>query len=146
MPAFSFRAKALIFGYSGELAEPRSHCWTKDSSRSIARCRGFWQVRLLAGDAGSRQQPANKIGGQRDVELLFDPLSQSKDGHHLARPQREREFELQRVLPRHRAVNPLYARAYNFGGRPNGGLAFNPPTRRAGCAPASHTFSVASVA
>jgi hypothetical protein len=31
-----------------------------------------------------------------------------------------------RVLLRHRVVNPS-ARAFNFGGRPNNGLAFNPP-------------------
>jgi hypothetical protein len=57
---------------------------------------------LLAGDADLRQQPADGIGGQRDVEF---PLDQRR--HHLARPQRERKMQLQRVLLRHRVVNPL---------------------------------------
>ena len=58
---------------------------------------------LLAGDAELRQQPANGIGGQRDVEF---PLDQSR--HHLARPQCKRKLQLQRILLRHRVVNPLH--------------------------------------
>src|SRR5580692_9058918 len=37
--AFSRCARALIFGYSF-----LSHCSTRASSRSCARCKGFWQV------------------------------------------------------------------------------------------------------
>ena len=58
---------------------------------------------LPAGDAELRQQPANGIGGQRDVEF---PLDQSR--HHLACPQCKRKLQLQRILLRHRVVNPLH--------------------------------------
>ena len=58
---------------------------------------------LLTSDADLRQQPANGIGGQHDVEFSFDQRR-----HHLARPQCERKLQLQRVLLRHRGVNPLH--------------------------------------
>jgi len=56
---------------------------------------------LLAGDAKLRQQPADGIGGQRDVEF---PLDQRR--HDRARPQCKRELQLQWVLLRHRVVIP----------------------------------------
>jgi hypothetical protein len=51
---------------------------------------------------GCRRQPANGIGGQHEVELLFDLRR-----HHLARLHREPALRPQRVLPRRRAVSPV---------------------------------------
>src|SRR6202049_422929 len=49
--------------------------------------------RLLASDAELRQQSTNRIGAQRDAKLIQDQL-----GDHVARPQRERKLQLQRIL------------------------------------------------
>src|SRR5712671_2145870 len=65
--------------------------------------------RLLAGDAELRQKPPDRNQAQRDIEFIFDQRR-----HHLARPQRKCEFELQRVLLRHRVVNPLQFLAIEF--------------------------------
>src|SRR6266478_7484399 len=58
--------------------------------------------RLLAGDAELSQKPPDRHPAQRDLEFIFDQRC-----HHLARPQRKCELELQRILLRHRVVNPL---------------------------------------
>src|SRR6202007_1088223 len=65
---------------------------------------------LLAGDAELRQQPTNRIGTQHDTKLVLDQLC-----HHIARPQRERELQLQRILPRYGVVNPLHGARIQFG-------------------------------
>ena len=57
--------------------------------------------RLLTSDPKLRQEPPHRRRAQNDVELVLDHLR-----HHLARPQRERELQLQRILARHRIVNP----------------------------------------
>src|SRR6266404_1229160 len=59
--------------------------------------------RLLAGDPELRQKPANRIATQTDAKLVLDQL-----GHHVARPQRERKLQLQRILLRHCLVDPLH--------------------------------------
>src|SRR6202023_798793 len=66
--------------------------------------------RLLAGDAELSQQSTNRIGAQRDGELILDQF-----GHHLARPQRKRKLQLQGILLRHGLVNPLYGARTQFG-------------------------------
>src|SRR5665811_1006722 len=78
--------------------------------------------RLLTSDAELSQKPSHGRGAQNHMELILDQLR-----HHRARPQRKLEFQLQRVLPRHRAVNPLHARPSSFGGRPGTGFAFRAP-------------------
>src|ERR1700751_5624938 len=98
--AFSRCARALILGYSF-----LSHCPTRASSRSCARCKGFWQVMPIC--ASSRP---NRIGTQHDTKLVLDQLC-----HHIARPQRERELQLQRILPRYGVVNPLHGARIQFG-------------------------------
>src|SRR5580700_2137530 len=59
--------------------------------------------RLLASDAELRQQSTNRIGAQRDAKFVPDQL-----GDHVARPQRERKFQLQWILLRNCRVNPLH--------------------------------------
>src|SRR5258707_2281535 len=65
--------------------------------------------RLLAGDAELSQKPPDRHQAQRDIEFIFDQRC-----HHLARPQRKCELELQRILLRHRVVNPLQLLAVKF--------------------------------
>src|SRR6266852_4823483 len=65
--------------------------------------------RLLAGDAELGQKPPDRDQAQRDIEFIFDQRR-----HHLARPQRKCELELQRILLRHRVVNPLQLLAIEF--------------------------------
>lgn len=65
--------------------------------------------RLLTSDAELSQKPSHGRGAQNHMELILDQLR-----HHRARPQRKLEFQLQRVLPRHRAVNPLQCPAIEF--------------------------------
>src|SRR5258707_5338155 len=65
--------------------------------------------RLLASDAKLSQTPCDRDQAQRDVEFSFDQRR-----HHLTRPQRKCELELQRVLLRHRVVNPLQLLAIEF--------------------------------
>ena len=71
-----FWAMALIFGYS------LSHCCTKASSRSSARCNGFWQVMPK-----SRVETPHGIGAQLYAKLVLDEF-----GHHLAGPQCNSNF------------------------------------------------------
>ncbi len=104
----------------------------------MARNRGkkSWQeIRgVSAGDADPRHQPAIGIGGQRDVEL---PLDRCR--HRLACPQREREFELQRVLPRPVPSIHCIARAItSAAGRTWFGLQPAPTAAPAARQPASH--------
>src|ERR1700720_3402189 len=65
--------------------------------------------RLLAGDAELGQKPTDRNQAQRDIEFIFDQRC-----NHLARPQRKCELELQRILLRHRVVNPLQLLAVEF--------------------------------
>src|SRR5258707_9908952 len=65
--------------------------------------------RLLAGDAELGQKPPDRHQAQRDIEFIFDQRR-----YHLARPQRKCALELQRVLLRHRVVNPLQLPAIEF--------------------------------
>src|SRR5260370_2631154 len=65
---------------------------------------------LLASDAELRQQSTNRIGIQHDTKLVLDQLCQ-----HGARPQREGELQLQRVLLRYGVVNPLHGARIQFG-------------------------------
>src|SRR6202162_5097695 len=65
---------------------------------------------LLASDAELRQQSTNRIGTQHDTKLVLDQLC-----HHGARPQREGELQLQRVLLRYGVVNPLHGARIQFG-------------------------------
>src|SRR5277367_6501986 len=58
--------------------------------------------RFLTGDTQLRQQPADGHHAQDNLESGLDDLC-----HHLARPQRKFKFELQRILLRHRVVNPF---------------------------------------
>src|SRR5262245_57625211 len=58
--------------------------------------------RPLAGDAELSEQSPDRDQAQRDIEFIVDQCR-----HHLARPQRKSELELQRILLRHRVVNPL---------------------------------------
>src|SRR5271156_2405726 len=58
--------------------------------------------RFLTGDTQLRQQPAHGHHAQDNLESGLDDLC-----HHLARPQRKFKFELQRILLRHRVVNPF---------------------------------------
>src|SRR6516165_776390 len=58
--------------------------------------------RPLAGDAELSEQSPDRDQAQRDIEFIVDQCR-----HHLARPQRKRELELQRIRLRHRVVNPL---------------------------------------
>src|SRR5271163_271807 len=58
--------------------------------------------RFLTGDTQLRQQPAHGHHAQDNLEFGLDDLR-----HHLARPQRKFKFELQRILLRHRFVNPF---------------------------------------
>src|SRR4029077_19898996 len=64
---------------------------------------------LLASDAELRQQSTNRIGTQHDTKFVLDQLR-----HHLARPQREGERQLQRVLLRYGVVNPLRGARFKF--------------------------------
>src|SRR5271170_3585176 len=59
--------------------------------------------RLLRGDTQLRQQPTHRHHAQDNLEFGLDDLR-----HHLASPQRKFEFELQRILLRHRFVNPFH--------------------------------------
>ena len=77
--------------------------------------------RLLTSDPKLREKPAHRHGAQLYTELVLDQLS-----HHLARPQREHEFQLQRVLARHRIVNPLHLFAVEFRWAPAQRLGFQP--------------------
>src|SRR6516164_3912168 len=65
--------------------------------------------RPLAGDAELSEQSPDRDQAQRDIEFIVDQCR-----HHLARPQRKGELELQRVLLRHRVVNPLQLLAIEF--------------------------------
>src|SRR6266849_935224 len=65
--------------------------------------------RLLASDAQLGQKPSDRDQAQRDLEFIFDQRR-----HHLTRPQRKCELELQRILLRHRVVNPLQLLAIEF--------------------------------
>src|SRR5260370_1314606 len=65
--------------------------------------------RLLASDAELSQKPPDRDQAQQDIEFIFDQRR-----YHLARPQRKCELELQRVLLRHRVVNPLQLPAIEF--------------------------------
>src|SRR5260370_22829563 len=65
---------------------------------------------LLASDAELRQQSTNRIGTQHNTKLVLDQLC-----HHRARPQRDGELQLQRVLLRDGVVNPLHAARIRFG-------------------------------
>src|SRR6202162_3097286 len=58
--------------------------------------------RFLTGDTQLRQQPAHGHHAQDNLESGLDDLC-----YHLARPQRKFKFELQRILLRHRFVNPF---------------------------------------
>ena len=59
--------------------------------------------RLLASDTKLRQQSTNRIGTQHDIKLILDQFC-----HHFARPQREIELQLQRILLHYGLVNPLH--------------------------------------
>src|SRR5260370_9144581 len=65
---------------------------------------------LLASDGELRQQSTNRIGTQHDAKLVLDQLC-----HHGARPQREGELQLQRVLLRYGVVNPFHGARIQFG-------------------------------
>src|SRR5712671_4104424 len=65
--------------------------------------------RLLASDAELGQKPSDRDQAQRDIEFILDQRR-----HHLTRPQRKCELELQRILLRHRVVNPLQLLAIEF--------------------------------
>src|SRR6202166_1084647 len=110
--AFSRRARALIFGVF--LLEPLLDQGLVALLRAVQR--------LLASDAELRQQSTNRIGAQRDTKLIQDQL-----GHHLARPQRERKLQLQRILLRHGLVNPLYGARIQFGRSSKQRLGLQPP-------------------
>src|SRR3984893_2259935 len=92
--------------------------------------------RLLASDAELRQQSTNRIGAQRDAQLIQDQL-----GDHVARPQRERKLQLQRVLLSHGLIDPLHSSCIQFGrsSKQRLGLPRSPSTRRY-CA--SHPYIV----
>jgi hypothetical protein len=93
---------------------------------------------LLAGDTELRQQPANGIGGQRDVEF---PLDQSRP--HLARPQCKRKIAAamdSSASPCRKSIASR-ARSTSAAGRITVWPS-NRPTRRAGSARGSHTLSV----
>src|ERR1700691_1930475 len=81
--------------------------------------------RLLASDAELGQQSTNRIGAQRDAKLIQDQL-----GHHVARPQRERKLQLQRILLCHGLVDPLHSSCIQFGrsSKQRLGLPTSPPT------------------
>src|SRR5258708_28959821 len=89
--------------------------------------------RLLAGDAELRQKPPDRNQAQRDIEFIFDQRR-----HHLARPQRKCELELERVLLRHRVVNPLQLLAIEFRRtpKPRLGLQRSPAATSILCQPA----------
>src|SRR5215467_3947040 len=65
--------------------------------------------RLLAGDAELSEKSPDRNYAQPDIEFIFDQRR-----HHLARPQRKCEFELQRILLCQRGVNPLKFLAIEF--------------------------------
>src|SRR5712664_2998445 len=90
--------------------------------------------RLLAGDAELSQKPPDRHQAQRDIEFIFDQRR-----HHLARPQRKCELELQRVLLRHRVVNPLQLLAIEFRRTPKQrlGLQRSPAATSILCQPAT---------
>jgi len=75
--------------------------------------------RLLTSDPKLREKSAHRHGAQLYPKLVPDQLS-----HHLARPQRERKFQLQRVLARHRIVNPLHLFAVELRWAPAQRLGF----------------------
>src|SRR6266852_2897517 len=89
--------------------------------------------RLLAGDAELGQKPPDRDQAQRDIEFIFDQRR-----HHLARPQRKCELELQRILLRHRVVNPLQLLAIEFRRTPKQrlGLQRSPAATPILCQPA----------
>jgi hypothetical protein len=89
-----------------------SHCCTNVSSRSNARRSGFWQV--MPGCAKSRPTDTR----------LNEILNFDQRRHHCAGPQRKRKLELQRVLLRHSAVNPLQLSAIEFRRTPEQPLGF----------------------
>src|SRR5260370_42081533 len=65
--------------------------------------------RLLEGDAELSEKAPDRNQAQQDIEFIFDQRRR-----HLTRPQRKCELELQRVLLRHRVVNPLQLPAIEF--------------------------------
>src|SRR5450631_4903999 len=89
--------------------------------------------RLLTSDAELSQKPSHGRGAQNHMELILDQLR-----HHRARPQRKLEFQLQRVLPRHRAVNPLQCPAIEFRGTSRERLCFQGAPTTTYCA--SHLY------
>ncbi len=76
---------------------------------------------LLTGDPELRQEPPHRRRAQNDAEFVLDQLR-----HHLARPQRERELQLQRVLARHRIVHPPHHLAIELRRTPGQRFRFQP--------------------
>src|SRR6202166_622159 len=95
--------------------------------------------RLLASDAELRQQSTNRISTQRYVKFVLDQLR-----HHVTRPQRERELQLQRILLRHRAVNPLHGARIQLGrsSKKRLGLQRSPSTSPILCHPSVYRAAV----
>jgi putative tryptophan/tyrosine transport system substrate-binding protein len=91
--------------------------------------------RLLASDAKLRQQSTNRIGAQRDAKLIQDQL-----GDHVARPQRERKLQLQRILLCHGLVDPLHSSCIQFGRPSKQRLGFqrSPSTSSILCQPSEY--------
>jgi hypothetical protein len=93
---------------SGRLRGASSTRLSAATTLATPSARTWSERRLLDAIASGRRcrvapQPADRIGGQRDIGF---PLDQRR--HDLARPQCNRELQLQRVLLRHRIVNPLH--------------------------------------
>src|ERR1019366_2681612 len=126
---FSLCARALICGYSFF-----SHCWTRASSRSKARCRGFWQVI----PSWARSRPTEtRLKAILNLSLI-----------NLATISRVHSAKANFICSGFFCVTvskiQLSDRPSSFGGRPNKGFAFKAPSRRADTAPTIHIPSTGS--
>ncbi len=120
--------QALSFGYSGEPAEPHQPLLDKHLVAFQSRMRWLSAAEAKLGQETPHRDKAPSDGDktQCDLEFVLDLLSNRRMAA-IARPQREGELHLQRILLRRGGEDPRNCPARKFRLTQKQSFAFNAP-------------------